>query len=1421
MSNNRSFIDKLDIYQNKLLQLNKSNRCICLGRIYNKHSFDLSRLLDSHPEKIDALVQQSFKHKKSVCILPDSDLSDEAMVMRRHLKALSRNIKQQEDETGSQYCYFGFPFLEGHIDKEHYTRGPLALFPVSVNYERKMQEAGWHVTFFDSSPIFNHTLFAALEKIGGFKMSDTFESDFEDLVLSSDLVSSDTIKTEFAKKLFDLLKDNGLPLDDSNPDEITASDPTPQLQNITKTEIDSFEIRPLRINNYKIIGNFAQGESAIYQDYDNLISAIGDGDSSDFVAAILDAAEDADDSAEDADDSTESADETKITDLDKVSDENLNLIVPSDSSQDRVVLASQNNPITVVRGPPGTGKSQVIVNVISNALAKGQTILVVCQKRAALDVVHQRLADKNLDRYAVLLNKEKEDRAKMYHQLKQILEHPYTKSDVDKKMSTTSKELDELIVRHSQISYALSKQYFDGITVRDLYTKSTADYSKRLDLAGIANNITHLDLDGLFRIFDKIQGDYKKFEDENYSWKNRKDFPKKHSSDKNKIKNILSAILSRSADFIILSDKSSQDSSIELSSKHSSLNSKIRPLELKIIHNTEIIKTILGTHDASISLAPPYDDLIKRVQAGLVLWRKFPHYDQILNVLKDSITEQTLQRQTELIDSLSESDDTSFFKKTFDSEIRRKAKNKKNFLKRTENQGKSQSDLIHKLQNGLGLWNLVEDASLCDYLFSKSLVISDKPVQKLLLDNLIELDNATRESLEHTDELQTTAESMRKIFEENKMPFDSNTKALTQRLTDGQEISADIEAFSEFVNDQEMEIIYNKISKPAELRSHIQNLDDNIDDFDDLQSYDIQKSQLNAISKAILDQCVLKMKPDENWAENIRQEIYHHWIEFIEQDQPILKSGCFDDYKDNQATISSLMEQKSDLLVKSIIDKIESNANFRPGSGNKSTRREADYNKLNYELGKKRRVKPVRKLLQEYGHILFDLAPCWLASPEMISNIFPLEKEMFDLIIVDEASQLAAERALPFLHRGERIIIAGDEKQLKPHDLFQVKEDDEDGDDDTVNIESLLLLANRRYASTTLRWHYRSQWQELIDFSNHAFYAGMLQVSPNVHADAPEPPIQWVECAEGMWENRSNAAEAAKVVDVLYDILQDNQGKELDTIGIITFNDEQRHVIMDAIEIRQKKDPAFDELYKKIETPASGKKDDEIFVRNIENVQGDERDIIIFSVGYAKDSEGKFRLQFGTLNQDGGENRLNVAVTRASQKIVVVCSIDPRDMKTENTKNPGPKRLRDFLLYAKAVSNKDKEKTNQILASLSSGMNITRQQTKQFDSPFEEQVHDKLEALGYSVETQVGQSSYRIDLAVVHPYDPHRYILGIECDGAMYHSAKSVRERDVTRQQFLERRGWTIDRIWSRNWWRNSDKEVQRIKERIESLVKN
>lgn len=228
--------------------------------------------------------------------------------------------------------------------------------------------------------------------------------------------------------------------------------------------------------------------------------------------------------------------------------------------------------------------------------------------------------------------------------------------------------------------------------------------------------------------------------------------------------------------------------------------------------------------------------------------------------------------------------------------------------------------------------------------------------------------------------------------------------------------------------------------------------------------------------------------------------------------------------------------------------------------------------------------------------------------------------------------------------------------------------------------------------------------------------------------------------------------------------------------------------------------------------------DEKPFFKNIENVQGDERDVIILSIGYAKDDVGNFTNQFGTLSKPGGENRLNVAITRAKEHMVIVSSIDSADIK-ETSKNLGPRRLREFLGYAKASAHLDKAAVKNVLAGVTQTI-ASKNNPKIFDSPFEKQVYAKLTKRGYDIHTQVGVSGYSIDLAVVHPEHQSQYLLGIECDGATYHSAPSAKERDVMRQKFLESKGWKFERIWSRNWWKDPEEVISGIVARIEEELK-
>jgi len=314
---------------------------------------------------------------------------------------------------------------------------------------------------------------------------------------------------------------------------------------------------------------------------------------------------------------------------------------------------------------------------------------------------------------------------------------------------------------------------------------------------------------------------------------------------------------------------------------------------------------------------------------------------------------------------------------------------------------------------------------------------------------------------------------------------------------------------------------------------------------------------------------------------------------------------------------------------------------------------------------------------------------------------------------------------------------------------------------------------------------------------------------PDLFAKRDPPPIEYIK-VEGLWENRCNPREAAAVVELLYQKLTgDWAGK---TIGIVTFGMSQRAAIETEIESRRNSDDTFNAVFEAAFRPASGRLDDALFVKNIENVQGDERDIIVFSVGYARDARGRMVSNFGSLSTDGGENRLNVAVSRARERIVVVSSIEPSDLNVANAKNRGPRLFKNYLEYARAVSQENEDSRLGVLKDIGGGMARGNETSLTFDSPFEEMVHLALEAENMLVRSQVGVSGYRIDLAVVDPSDPSRYCLGIECDGATYHSAPSVRERDVYRQRTLEMRGWKIHRIWSRNWWADKQAEVEKIR---------
>lgn len=464
-----------------------------------------------------------------------------------------------------------------------------------------------------------------------------------------------------------------------------------------------------------------------------------------------------------------------------------------------------------------------------------------------------------------------------------------------------------------------------------------------------------------------------------------------------------------------------------------------------------------------------------------------------------------------------------------------------------------------------------------------------------------------------------------------------------------------------------------------------------------------------------------------------------------------------------------------------------------------------------------RRKWSVNKFIKKFDFELFKSVKIWLLTPEVVSEIIPLQTGIFDLVIFDEASQMYVEKGIPAILRAKKVVIAGDHKQLRPSNLGagRIEMDAEDLPEDAeitaaLEEESLLDLARFKYQDVLLNFHYRSKYEELIAFSNYAFYRGRLYVSPNA-SPPKEPPIQVHKMDDAMWSNRSNMAEAKYIVEMLKRFFDERTEDE--TIGIITFNSNQRDLVDDLIDAECAKNPRF---AAEIRTELARRKDGEdigLFVKNIESVQGDERDVIIFSIGYAKNENGRLIRNFGWLNQRGGENRLNVAISRAKKKVHIVTSFNPAELQVEDMKNEGPRILKKYLEYAFAVSDGDQVAAKQIL--LSFGDESNPGQIVSFDSDFENQVYDALVEKGYQVDTQIGIGGYSIDLAIKKN---GKYILGIECDGRLYHSSKSARERDYHRQKYLESRGWRIHRIWSTNWWKNPQREITKICSVVDSL---
>lgn len=462
---------------------------------------------------------------------------------------------------------------------------------------------------------------------------------------------------------------------------------------------------------------------------------------------------------------------------------------------------------------------------------------------------------------------------------------------------------------------------------------------------------------------------------------------------------------------------------------------------------------------------------------------------------------------------------------------------------------------------------------------------------------------------------------------------------------------------------------------------------------------------------------------------------------------------------------------------------------------------ESEMGRLRRELARQRGHMPVRKLMQGLPTLLPKLKPCLLMSPLSVAQYLAADHSQFDVVVFDEASQIAVWDAVGVIARGKQLVVVGDPKQLPPTNFFGRSSTDGDDSGDGQQVEDLESILDECLGAgmnrLTLKWHYRSRHESLIAFSNVNYYESELVTFPSPVTSDVAVRLQPVAGVYDRGGSRTNRAEADAIVDAIEKHYL-KEGSAGLTMGVVTFNQTQQNLIATLLEARRRSNAELDKVL-------AQKVPEELFIKNLENVQGDERDIILFSITYGPDAAGKVTMNFGPLNSEGGHRRLNVAISRARHGVVIYSTLKPEQIDLARVRAAGVRDLKHYLEFAKRGPRALVEQ------AVPTGLAP--------DSPFETAVIGLLRDKGWVVHPQVGCSGYRIDIGVVDPRAPGRYLLGVECDGATYHSAATARDRDRLRQHVLEGLGWRIHRVWSTDWWLDPQRELEKLVVKLEELA--
>jgi very-short-patch-repair endonuclease len=1052
-------------------------------------------------------------------------------------------------------------------------------------------------------------------------------------------------------------------------------------------------------------------------------------------------------------------------------------ILPTDSSQLEALTYVAAGRDLVMHGPPGTGKSQTISNLIADAIGRGKKVLFVSAKMAALNIVYDRLARKGLGRFCLEAHSTKAGKSKVIDELRHTLEaegneDPGNLPEELQRLISVRNRLNEYVRELHRKILPLEITTYQAVgKVAGLHklpdVRASLPWSDvlRVTRAELDKSLDALtDLGALADIFNK-----------------RKDHPWRGFRPEG------GSVVQQEAVERDLREIS--ESTVTMSKYLGKLASLISPSDNLSIHEADLFKFALGSLSKTERLPDdwwnaPVNELQRVAEFYQEAAAKVREFQSKLNQYRKYF-DLPLAEVSSLLAPL-ESDFAAWYRVILPSYWRWRSKVQRN-LKPSSRVSLTLLRGCHSLTKGLveletWLWQKkIGTAASAETLEGTAAEFGAARLLKRAL-------QATGRQPEEgvtclSQEIRTAANGLLSELPFARPPFGDAIKRIDsfwrEGLVDGLRV--------------------NQAPLPS-LRVRVSEVLANV-----------SKMHEWLRLQRVLDRCAeLGLSPFVNQLGKIDKELprqaferrfYSLWADAAMQKSNVLAQFSGAQRQELLDRFLSLDEKIRRLAVK----RVQATAS---GPVDRILKSKADLGLvgevaiLRHELQKKKRIKPLRKLFAEIPHVLQALKPCMLMSPVSVSTFLKPGSCEFDLVVFDEASQLPTAEAIPSILRARQVIVAGDSKQLPPTSFFEAsvfEEGEELVEDQQRGVEPLESLLDDCVAvvpifqEASLRWHYRSRDERLIKFSNNYFYDNRLVTFPSASTAMEGRGVHLAYVPEGVWDrgkSRTNKAEARKVAELVVQHLERFPDRSL---GVVAMNANQREAIEDTISEQLQDRPNLLPLLDSGEEP--------FFVKALENVQGDERDAMIISVGYGKDADGHLALNFGPLNMEGGWRRLNVLVTRAKWQTTLVTSMRSHELAGINPQNRGAVALKTFIEYA--------ERSCELPHPPPA---LTGAET----NDFEDAVCQALRERGLQVDQQVGASKFRIDLAIRDRRDPSRYILGVECDGRTYHSSRTARDRDLLREQILMQMGWTIHRVWSTDWFREREAAVEAILQRLE-----